>query len=89
MCRMYNIDDLSILCRVRLGNVLLDESASLVSVEDQYGLLIQSRSIKMHIETYLHDEIIHHVQSEGEPEGNHHMMTDTMKENTSLFTPLK
>lgn len=43
----------------------------------------------MHIETYLHDEIIHHVQSEGEPEGNRHMMTDTKKENTIPFTPLK
>lgn len=66
--------------------MLLNESASLVSMEDQYGLLIQSRSIKMHMETYLDDEIIHYVQSEGKPEGNRHMMTDTMKENTN---PLK
>lgn len=33
----------------------------------------------MHIETYLQDEIIHHVQSEGKPEGSCHMMTDIMK----------
>lgn len=63
--------------------MLLDESASMVSVDDQYELLIQSRTsrMKMHIETYLQDEIIYHVQSEGKPEGNRHTMTDTMKEN--------